>query len=51
MENVGSDEWKIELGESARPFTFKFLVNDLSWSAGPDYTAEPGSTQTLLPTF
>ena len=51
MENVGSDGWKIELGESARAFTFKFLVNDLSWSTGPDYTVAPGTSETFQPTF
>lgn len=43
--------WQIALGESARPFVFKFLVNDLSWSAGEDFTAKPGGSVTLVPTF
>jgi hypothetical protein len=39
------------LRESARPVVFKFLVNDLSWSAGEDYTVAPGAKVVLTPTF
>lgn len=51
MECVADNEWRILLGESGRPLAFKFLVNDLSWSVGPDYVAEAGSTLTLTPAF
>lgn len=51
MECVADNQWRIVLGESGRPFAFKFLVNDLSWSAGPDYVVEAGATVTLEPTF
>jgi len=51
MENATADQWKITLGKTTKPVTFKFLVNDLSWSAGADYVVEPGSTVTLVPTF
>lgn len=51
MTCVGPDLWQITLGESARPFVFKFLVNDLSWSTGPDYTLASGSSRTFLPEF
>lgn len=48
---VSDDHWSITLGESARPIVFKFLVNDLSWSAGEDYVVAPGSTANFTPTF
>ncbi len=51
MTCVAGDLWQIVLGESARPIAFKFLVNDLSWSVGEDYSVTPGSTLTLEPTF
>ena len=51
MNCVADNEWQIVLAESARPIVFKFLVNDLSWSTGEDYTAQPGSAVTLVPTF
>lgn len=51
MNCVADDLWQIALAESARPVVFKFLVNDLSWSAGEDYTAAPGASVTLKPSF
>ena len=51
MDCVSDNEWQTLIAESARPITFKFLVNDLSWSAGVDYTAKPGSKVVLEPTF
>ena len=51
MACVADNQWQVVLAESARPIVFKFLVNDLSWSAGEDYTAAPGSNVALVPTF
>lgn len=51
MECVGNDLWRIVLAESARAYTFKFLVNDLTWSTGPDFTAACGTSVTLTPEF
>lgn len=51
MNCLGSNEWEIALAESARPVVFKFLVNDLSWSLGADYTVAPGQAITLTPEF
>ncbi len=51
MNCVADNLWQISLAESARPVVFKFLVNDLSWNAGEDYTAAPGASVTLVPTF
>ncbi len=51
MENRGADLWQVVLAESSRAFTFKFLVNDLTWSAGPDFSAACGTSVTLTPEF
>lgn len=51
MENVESNLWRIVLAESARAYTFKFLINDATWSAGPDFTAACGTSVTLTPEF
>ena len=51
MKCLSDEEWQLVLGESARPFVFKFLVNDLSWSAGPDYVVAAGGTLVLTPGF
>lgn len=51
MTCVGDDAWTITLGESARGYTFKFLVNDLTWSIGPDFKVAGGETVTFSPGF
>lgn len=51
MECRGNDQWQIALGESSRPYLLKFLVNDLTWSTGPDYTVPSGVSLTLAPQF
>jgi hypothetical protein len=51
MDCVSSDLWRIVLAESARAYTFKLLINDAIWSAGPDFTAACGTSVTLTPEF
>ena len=51
MNCVSDNQWQLTLGESARPIVFKFLVNDLSWSAGEDYSVSPGASVVIEPTF
>ncbi len=51
MNCVSDNLWQIVFAESARPIVLKFLVNDLSWSAGEDYTVVPGASVSLTPTF
>lgn len=51
MNCVTDSQWQISLGESARPIVFKFLVNDLSWSAGEDYSVAAGGAVSVVPTF
>ena len=51
MECIADDLWRIALSEAGRAYTFKFLVNDLSWSVGPDYSVAAGTSVTLTPEF
>ena len=51
LDCVADDCWSITLPETTKPVIYKVLVNDISWSAGPDYVAEPGSNNIIKPTF
>ena len=51
MDCVDDDKWSITLPDAHRPVVCKFLVNDLTWSAGSDYLVEPGSAIVVVPTF
>jgi len=48
---LADDLWQIKLGESARGFVFKVLVDDLTWNTGPDYTLASGASLTVTPEF
>jgi hypothetical protein len=51
MENRAGDEWSWSTQAASGPLTFKFLINDEVWSAGDNYTANPGDTFASTPTF
>lgn len=51
MVCVADDKWSIELPGSGSPVTFKVLVNDTTWSTGPDYMVGSGEDLTIAPTF
>lgn len=51
LGNISDGKWEIVLTGIERPFEFKFLVNDVSWSVGENFTASPGDTLTLSPGF
>jgi len=51
LECLDDDKWSVTLSGATRPVIFKFLVNDLTWSAGSDYVVEPGSSTALKPSF
>lgn len=51
MTCIAPERWQIALGESALPFTFKLLINDTTWSTGPDFTVRPGDSETVAPRF
>ena len=51
LDCAADNKWTIALPGTDKAVVFKFLINDLSWSAGPDYVAESGSTITVEPTF
>jgi len=51
MNCVNNDLWTFTLVGMSAPVAFKFLVNDLTWSAGEDYVAQPGDDFEIAPTF
>ena len=51
MDCTGAGLWTTSIKNAAAPVVFKVLVNDLSWSTGPDYIAMPGKSLTVTPTF
>ena len=51
MNCVNDDMWTFTLVGAAGPIAFKFLVNDLTWSAGEDYVVQPGADFVVQPTF
>jgi hypothetical protein len=51
MDCVGTGLWTTTVKFAKAPVTFKFLVNDLSWSSGEDFVVEPGQSLTISPGF
>lgn len=51
MTCIADNRWQALLGESTRPFTVKFLINDATWSVGADFSVSPGTSVTLTPEF
>ena len=51
MDCTGAGFWTTSIKNAATPIIFKVLVNDLSWSTGPDFIAKPGKSLTLTPAF
>lgn len=51
LDPVAGDKWILTLPESTRPVAFKFLLNDVTWSTGEDFTVAPGTSITLTPVF
>lgn len=51
MACVRDDQWSYRLEGVTRPLNFKFLINDVTWSTGPDYTVAPEATVVLTPSF
>jgi hypothetical protein len=51
LGNLHEAKWEIVISGPGKPFEFKFLVNDTTWSAGENYCVSPGDTVTLSPSF
>lgn len=51
MDCASDNKWTIALPGDGDSVIYKFLINDLTWSAGPDYVVESGSKTTVEPTF
>ncbi|HEY8932785.1 MAG TPA: CBM20 domain-containing protein [Rariglobus sp.] len=51
LDCVGDSEWRIALPGTGKPVTYKFLINDLTWSGGEDYVAASGAKVSVTPSF
>jgi hypothetical protein len=51
MDCAADAEWAVTISDAVAPVVFKFLVNDITWCVGTDYSVEPGASITLEPTF
>jgi hypothetical protein len=51
MDCVDAGLWTSTVRNATAPVIFKVLVNDLSWSTGNDFVAEPGQSVTVEPAF
>ena len=51
MDCVEDTIWSWTTTATVKPFTYKVLVNDLSWSTGEDYTAHAGKVNTIKPSL
>jgi hypothetical protein len=51
LDCVADDKWSITVGALTEPLSFKFLLNDETWSAGPDFVVGPGQSVTVVPVF
>jgi hypothetical protein len=51
LDCIADTQWSLSLSEASRPVVFKFLINDLTWSAGEDYVVQPGGSVELTPAF
>lgn len=50
LDCAADDKWTISL-PGGKSVLFKLLVNDISWSIGPDYVAASGEKVTVAPSF
>jgi hypothetical protein len=51
LDCAADDKWSISLPGTGKPVLFKLLINDISWSVGPDYVAASGEKVTVAPNF
>jgi hypothetical protein len=51
LDCTGNDTWTLVLPAVEKPFAFKLVLNDTVWSTGEDYSAAPGGTVTVTPSF
>ena len=51
MDCSENSTWSWSTTDTAKQFTYKLLVNDISWSMGEDYTAHTGQDNNTSPKF
>ncbi|MCX6936968.1 MAG: hypothetical protein NTU80_03580 [Verrucomicrobia bacterium] len=50
LEYTADNKWSVSLPATG-PVTFKFLINDTTWSIGEDYSVPAGASVELTPAF
>ncbi len=51
LDCAADSQWRIALPGTGSAVVYKFLINDINWSGGPDYVTESGAKATVEPTF
>jgi hypothetical protein len=51
LDCSADDKWSISLPASGKSVLFKLLINDISWSIGPDYVVAAGEKVAVTPSF
>src|SRR5205823_9338875 len=51
LTNAGNDTWSFTLPALAQPLAFKPLLDDATWSRGPNYVVAPGASVDVYPHF
>jgi hypothetical protein len=51
MDCASDAQWTVTLSDAIGPVVFKFLVNDITWCVGADYSVAPGAKVTFEPAF
>jgi hypothetical protein len=51
MDCASDARWDVTISDAVSPVVFKFLVNDVTWCVGADYSVDPGASITVEPTF
>ena len=51
LDCTANDTWTLVLPAVEKPFAFKIVLNDTLWSTGEDFSAAPGDTVTVTPSF
>lgn len=51
LDCVSADKWVLELPSAKEAVSFKFLLNDVTWSLGDNIVVQPGDSVVLTPGF
>ena len=51
LDCIADDRWSITISGAEKPIVYKFLINDVQWSFGSDFIAQPGDNVVDIPQF